>query len=138
MMIFVSGNDDLRKLAGNGQPPEDQAENPPDGGDAHTRREAGARHETSEPLVFYQGDRQIEGWALNISHGGLRAVIDERLAVGEELELVIGDNDVRRSVRVVWARAEKGGAIVGLAFLDGTPGSVPPPPDDDEPAGQQT
>jgi hypothetical protein len=121
----VSSGDNLENPAASSEPA------PEEGDDQHTRREAGARRETSEPLVFYRGDggnTEIGGWALNISGGGLRAILDEPLDVDEELELSIG-GAARRSVRVVWIRTEKGGAIVGLAFTDQAPGSVPPPPD---------
>jgi hypothetical protein len=124
----VSSGDNLENLAASSEPA------PEEGDDQHTRREAGARRETSEPLVFYREKGELEGWALNVSGGGLRAILDEPLEVGEELELGIG-GATRRSVRVVWIRKEKGGAIVGLAFTDQAPGSVPPPPDSSPPSG---
>lgn len=94
----------------------------------HTRRSTGARTPVSDPVVFRQGDRTIEGWALNISTGGLRAILDEAIARDEELEVVIGDGSARPA-RVVWLRKERGGAIVGIAFSDVDEPNAPP--DDD-------
>jgi hypothetical protein len=99
------------------------------------RREAGARREVNDAVVFHHDDQTIEGWALNISGGGLRAIFDESLTVGDEFEMTLGDDSQRRPVRVVWAREEKGGAIVGVAFLDIANGSIPPPPSMTPPPG---
>jgi hypothetical protein len=82
----------------------------------------------SESVVFENADRRIEGWSLNLSRGGLRAILDEMVEMGEEFEITLGSDAEPRSGRVVWVREEKGGSIVGIAFLD-TEGSIPPPPD---------
>jgi hypothetical protein len=91
-----------------------------------TRRHGGVRSPVSESVTFHADDRVIQGWALNISRGGLRAALSECVAVGDEFEVVIGDSDERRPGRVVWVRNEKDGAIVGVAFVN-VEGSVPPP-----------
>ena len=93
---------------------------------ARVRRQTGARREVEEAVVFRQGDRQIDGWSLNLSRGGLRAVLDTSVEVGEEFDVTIGDEPEARRARVVWVRATGGGAIVGVTFEDGE-GSVPPP-----------
>ena len=82
------------------------------------RRESGARHETSEPVVFTRGSQRVEGWALNISTGGLRVVLDEPVRQGDEFLVKVGTADVGRPGKVVWVREEKGGAIVGVSFSD--------------------
>jgi len=79
-------------------------------------------------VVLHGGPHPIEGWTLNMSRGGMRAILDETVPAGNEFELSFGQSSARRPVRVVWARAEKGGAIVGMAFLDVNGGSIPPPP----------
>lgn len=94
-----------------------------------TRRVDGARQPISEVVVFERGDETIEGWALNMSRGGLRAALEKPVAVGDEFEIRIGDADPRPG-RVVWVRNQKDGSIVGIAFAD-TDGSVPPPPTGD-------
>jgi len=67
--------------------------------------------------VLRRGEREVHGFALNISLGGLRAILDESVGLGECFEVGLGE-DGSRSGRVVWIQEELGGAIVGLAFLD--------------------
>jgi len=126
MLDLVSSDDSLD----NGAPAEDGKEPARRSSaeeDAHKmRREGGVRREMSDPVVFHAEERRIDGWALNVSRGGLRAILEEPVQVGDEFEMSTGDTEIRRGVRVVWARAEKGGAIVGVAYKDVT-GSVPPP-----------
>jgi PilZ domain len=88
----------------------------------------------SESVVFEGDGRRIDGWSLNLSRGGLRAILDEVVAVGEDFEITLGSDDEPRPGRIVWVREDKGGAIVGVSFLDAE-GSVPPPPGD-TPLGQ--
>ena len=100
---------------------------------ARARREGGPRQNTSEPVVFRHGDQSVEGWTLNMSRGGLRAVVEIPLPVGAEVLATVGDAPVGRRARVVWAHEERGGAVLGLSFLDqleSVPpgaGSAPPP-----------
>jgi hypothetical protein len=101
-----------------------------------TRRAAGARREVSDRVRFRQGEREISGWALNISRGGLRAIIEEQVELGAQFEVAVGDNP-HRPGRIVWIQDEPDGAIVGVSFLD-DPGETPPPPrpkDADSPRG---
>ncbi len=84
----------------------------------------------------------VEGWALNVSRGGVRAIADassvegaeevlslsKLLELGRELEVLLGD-DAARPARIVWIQEEPDGAIIGLAFSDVvSDSSVPPPP----------
>ena len=106
---------------------------PTDEDHAKMRRDGNARRAVSESVVFYANDKTVEGWALNISNGGLRAVLEgEGVAVGDELEVAVGDA-ARRAARVVWVRPSKGGAIVGFAFVGAD--SAPPPPPSMPPPG---
>lgn len=96
------------------------------------RRVGGTRHNISERVIFHVGDRIIAGWALNLSRGGLRAIVEEPMDVGAEIDVVIGDGTLRRAARVVWIRDKRGdGAIVGVSFVGA---NAPPPatPSDDE------
>jgi len=96
---------------------------------ARVRRASGARHPMSDPVRFSAEGRNIGGWALNISRGGLRVIVDESVKVDDTFEVAIGD-EAPRPARVVWVREERGGAIVGVAFTDVDEGAAPP----DEPA----
>jgi hypothetical protein len=98
------------------------------------RRESGARREVNEAVVFRKADSRIEGWCLNISPGGLRAIVEGPVEVDEELFITVGDSGSERPARVVWVRAERDGAIVGVAFTD-VESSAPPPEDSEPPAG---
>jgi len=67
---------------------------------------------------------ETSGWTLNVSRGGLRAVLEDPLDPNLEYAVLVGDAPARRA-RVAWARLEADGQIVGLRFLD-VEGSVPP------------
>ena len=101
-------------------------------GSARARREGGPRQIISEPVTFRLNDESIEGWTLNISRGGLRAVVEIPLPVGAEVVATVGESPAGRRARVVWSHEERGGAVLGLSFLDqpeaGAPaaGSTPP------------
>jgi hypothetical protein len=131
-----SGEAELRRTPAEAQADDDIPAAPPAGMPTpvssrpiqpRTRREGSPRQNVSEPVVFHAGSVQIEGWTLNVSRGGLRAVIEDEVAVGAELEVCIGDSDARRPVRVVWAREQRGSAVIGLSFLD-QPSEPPPEP----------
>jgi PilZ domain len=99
------------------------------------RRTAEARREISDRVVLHVGGTELDGWALNISAGGLRAIIDtegvnlaEIFSLGRDMMVKIGEAD-DRPARLVWIRSEPDGAVLGVAFLDQTaerPPSVPP------------
>lgn len=88
-----------------------------------TRRQGGARREANDRVVFTVGDKSIDGWALNLSRGGLRAIVDEIIELGTEAKVSIGAG-AARPCRIVWIQEEPDGGIVGVEFLDGS-GSVP-------------
>lgn len=90
-------------------------------------RRTGARQNVSDAVVVHCGGRSVNGWALNLSRGGLRAILECSIDIGERVDLIIGE-EPSRPARVVWTRDEKDGAIVGMAFLDSHHDSVPPPP----------
>lgn len=61
-----------------------------------------------------------EGWALNVSRGGVRVIIEEPVELGEEYQVTIGGDEspqLNRRARVVWVQEERDGFIVGLEFL---------------------
>jgi hypothetical protein len=92
-----------------------------------TRRVGGSRKEASDRLRFVMGERSVDGWALNRSRGGIRAIVDEVIELGTSLQLFIADDAAARPARIVWIQEEPDGAIVGVEFTDGD-GRVSEPP----------
>lgn len=95
-------------------------------------RRGGARREVTERVALRGDDGEmLEGWALNVSRGGLRAILEEKVVLGQKFEIALGTDEVlKRAGRVVWVQEEPDGVIVGLEFtsLSGTHKSAPPPP----------
>jgi hypothetical protein len=92
------------------------------------RRSGGARREASDRVRFTSQGKEVEGWTLNVSRGGVRVVVEEPLELGGDYEVSIGEDDhVTRPCRIVWVQDEADGQIVGVQFLDTTTGTVPPP-----------
>ena len=71
---------------------------------------------------------ETHGWTLNVSRGGVRAIVEEPLSLGVEYELLVGDEEsaVARRAAVAWLQDEADGQIVGLKYLDVEDGSDPP------------
>ena len=119
-------------------------------GDAHGMRRGGPRREVTERVHLLGSNLKTrEGWALNVSRGGVRVILEERVELGEEYEVTIGIEEtaaLNRKARVVWLQEEPDGFIVGMEFLFKVTESqslpmmsndsqVPPPPvprEDDE------
>ena len=100
----------------------------------HAMRRGGARREVTERVSLKSKDGEtLDGWALNVSRGGLRAILEEKVLLGQTFDVAIGTEDLlRRPGRVVWVQEEPDGVIVGLEYtsLSGTHKSAPPPPPD--------
>jgi hypothetical protein len=81
-------------------------------------RRGGARHEVTERVALRDdGGATLEGWALNVSRGGLRAILEGKVSLGQRFDVVIGSEDLTaRPSRVVWVQEEPDGVIVGLEF----------------------
>jgi hypothetical protein len=98
----------------------------------HAMRRGGTRREVTERVNLKGEDgKAYEGWALNVSRGGLRAILEDKVVLGQKFEITIGsENELTRSARIVWVQEEPDGVIVGLEFtgLSGTQKSAPPPP----------
>lgn len=71
---------------------------------------------------------ETHGWTLNVSRGGIRAIVEDPLSQGIEYQLSVGDEEtaVARRAAVVWLKDEADGQIVGLKYLDVEDGSEPP------------
>jgi hypothetical protein len=84
------------------------------------RTAGGARRALSARVLLRDGSRQIDGWTLNISRGGLRVIVEEAVSVDERFDLFVGSlgsEQVLRQGRVVWIQCERDGTIAGLEFL---------------------
>jgi PilZ domain len=106
-----------------------QPNSEPDGLTRSPRRHSGgARHEASERVLLRAYGVETHGWTLNVSRGGVRAIVEDALSQGVEYEIVVGDEAAvpPRRARVVWLQDESDGQIVGLEYLDGEDGSAPP------------
>jgi hypothetical protein len=99
-------------------------------GDVHATRRGGARHELSarvslKPAPMGLQGRGIalpalEGWALNVSRGGLRVILEEKVELGAEFEITISERGVEpaspQSGRIVWVQEEPDGVVAGIEF----------------------
>jgi hypothetical protein len=88
----------------------------------HPVRRGGNRHELTERIrIVGKNLKTREGWALNVSRGGVRAMFEESVELGEEYEVTIGEegaaSPLTRRGRVVWVQDEPDGMIVGFEFL---------------------
>lgn len=112
--------------------------------DAHSMRRGGPRREVTERVHLSGANLKTrEGWALNVSRGGVRVILEEQVDLGEEYDVTVGMDEaasLNRKARVVWIQEEPDGFIVGMEFLFKVSESqsipsmtndsqVPPPPD---------
>ncbi len=94
-------------------------------------RRGGARREVSDRVTLRDGERTLEGWALNVSRGGVRVILEETVQLGELYEITHGEDAQLRSGRVVWIQEEPDGVVCGLAYVlapEEGPKTIPPPP----------
>ncbi len=91
----------------------------------HGLRRGGARLTTSEKVVFTlvatpgEAAAPCEGWALNESRGGLRAILEEgtgKVELGREYQVSLGEGEARRA-RIVWLQEEPDGFVVGVEYV---------------------
>jgi len=90
------------------------------------RSAGGARKEATERVSLKAPGFETTGWTLNVSRGGLRAIVEERLTLGVEYEITVGDAPAPRRAVLVWSQEQADGQIVGLKYTD-VDGSLPPP-----------
>lgn len=81
------------------------------------RNAGGARTELTERLTIRAPGFETHGWTLNVSRGGLRAIVEEALSAGIVYEVLVGEAEPRRA-RLVWSQDESDGQIVGMMYLD--------------------
>lgn len=106
-------------------------------------RRGGPRHDLSERVTLLGPNFKMrEGWALNVSRGGVRVIVEEPVELGEEYQVTIGTDEEKaqlsRKARVVWVQEERDGFIVGLEFLftSGEHVAIPGPDDPPEPPAE--
>jgi hypothetical protein len=84
-------------------------------------RRGGARHVVTERIRLVGPNLKLrDGWALNISRGGVRIIVEDPVELGEEYEVTIGEegaSSLTRKGRVVWVQEEPDGLIVGIEFI---------------------
>lgn len=95
---------------------------------APRRHAGGARREASERVLVRSLGFEAHGWTLNVSRGGVRAIVEEPLIQGIEYQVIVGDEATvaPRRASVAWLQDESDGQIVGLRYLDVEDGSMPP------------
>src|SRR3954470_9533790 len=109
-----------------------------DGVHATRRGSGGARREATNRVLLRQGESEITGWALNLSRGGIRLILEDKVELGQEFEIAIEEPEAEasgcsRPGRVVWVQEEQDGMVVGLEFLDAEEDAPGPPGPADEP-----
>ncbi len=62
----------------------------------------------------------LDGWALNVSRGGVRVILEGRVDLGAEFEVTLADEgagpSAPRAGRVVWVQEEPDGVVAGIEF----------------------
>src|SRR5689334_16097153 len=91
-------------------------------GELHATRRAsgGARREVTDRVVLRRAGAELMGWALNMSRGGIRIIVEDPVDLGQEYEVELGTDDPdtpKRLGRVVWVQEEKDGMVVGVEFV---------------------
>jgi len=97
------------------------------GGEVHATRRAGAQHEVSVRVTLTSNGgaagkpaQVLEGWALNVSRGGVRVILEEKVELGSEFEVELGEDGPEPATsqpgRIVWVQEEPDGVVAGIAF----------------------
>jgi hypothetical protein len=103
-------------------------------GEVHATRRSGARHEVSTRVTLKAlggpsraAGALLEGWALNVSKGGIRVILEEKVEPGEEFDVELLDPNAAAGGEgpaiegaqagcVVWVQEESDGVVAGIAF----------------------
>jgi hypothetical protein len=107
-------------------------------------RRSDVRRTVSDRVTFRsEAGPERQGWALNVSSGGLRAILDQephepKVELGEEYLIWVGTSDgsgTARRGRIVWLQEEPDGFVVGMEYLSPSglsgmhPVATPVPPE---------
>jgi hypothetical protein len=66
----------------------------------------------------------LEGWALNASRGGVRVILEEKVALGAEFEVMLAEgaegsgSGLPQRGRVVWVQEEPDGVVAGIEYCE--------------------
>jgi hypothetical protein len=86
--------------------------------DLHATRRVAARHGVSMRVLLKSGNGAVlEGWALNVSRGGVRVIIEAKVELGSEYEVTLStgaDPGTSCMGRVVWVQEEPDGVVCGI------------------------
>jgi PilZ domain len=84
----------------------------------HATRRVAARHGVSMRVTLKSGSGEVrQGWALNVSRGGVRVVLEGKVDLGEEFEVLLStgaDPGTSCMGRVVWVQEEPDGVVCGI------------------------
>ncbi len=70
---------------------------------------------------------ELEGWALNVSRGGVRVILEENVELGAEFEVTLsggasadgdGATTEPRMGSIVWVQEEPDGVVAGIKFQE--------------------
>jgi hypothetical protein len=90
--------------------------------DASASRRGGLRHGVSMRVTLKaQSGEVLTGWALNVSRGGVRVILDGKVELGRELEVSLStgaDPVTSCAGRVVWVQEEPDGIVCGIELRD--------------------
>jgi hypothetical protein len=108
-------------------------------------RRGGARQTVSDRVTFRGASGAVrEGWALNVSRGGIRAILDDdtgKVELGEEYAIIVGDPGDEAAAsgkgskggkgsgsgkgsgngkkgKIVWLQEEPDGFVVGVEYIE--------------------
>ncbi|HEY3820026.1 MAG TPA: PilZ domain-containing protein [Polyangiaceae bacterium] len=88
--------------------------------DVHATRRGAARHDVSSRVSLKaKSGVVLEGWALNVSRGGVRVILEEKVELGGEFEVTLstGEDPAAPLIgRVVWVQEEPDGVVAGIEF----------------------
>jgi hypothetical protein len=98
----------------------------------HATRRGGARREVSARVTLAARDgggrsrsaEPLEGWALNVSRGGVRVILEQKVELGAEFEVTLSDGaplsdlPAARVGRIVWVQEEPDGVVAGIEFRE--------------------
>jgi hypothetical protein len=112
----------------------------------HATRRGGARREVSARVTLAARDgggpnggaaEPLEGWALNVSRGGVRVILEQKVELGAEFEVTLADGlaggrsaadgasmgemPTSRIGRIVWVQEEPDGVVAGIEFREQGP-----------------
>ena len=91
-------------------------------GDVHATRRGGARLDAGARVTLRgKGGERLEGWALNVSRGGVRVILEQRVELGAEFEVTLTpstDIPAPGVGRIVWVQDEPDGVIAGIELRE--------------------